>query len=118
MFGAEFLVEGPLSKKSSASFLAMYRYSTIKVFSLLGVDLGTSAIPKYQDFAVKFNLPFQKGGNLSLWALGGESQIDILISEQTDPDEVDLYGENTKDQKFGTNMLVSGATYTLSLIHI
>ena len=62
-----------------------------------------------------FNLPFQKGGNLSLWALGGESQIDILISEQTDPDEVDLYGENTKDQKFGTNMLVSGATYTKPL---
>ena len=72
----------------------------------MGVNLGTSAIPKYQDFAVKFNLPFNKGGNLSLWALGGDSQIDILISEQT-KDEVDLYGENTKDQRFGTNMLVS-----------
>jgi len=115
LFGAEFLVEGPLSINSSASFLAMYRYSTIKAFSLLGVDLGTSAIPKYQDFAVKFNLPFNKGGNLSLWALGGDSQIDILISEQTEQDEVDLYGENTKDQKFGTNMLVSGATYTKPL---
>ena len=115
LFGAEFLVEGPLSKHSSASFLAMYRYSTIKAFSLLGVDLGTSAIPKYQDFAVKFNLPFKKGGNLSLWALGGDSQIDILISEQSEEDGVDLYGENTKDQRFGTNMLVSGATYTKPL---
>ena len=115
LFGAEFLVEGPLSKNSSASFLAMYRYSTIKVFSLLGVNLGTSAIPKYQDFAVKFNLPFKKGGNLSLWALGGDSEIDILISKQTEQDEVDLYGENTKDQRFGTNMLVSGATYTKPL---
>ena len=115
LFGAEFLVEGPLSKHSSASFLAMYRYSTIKAFSLLGVNLGTSAIPKYQDFAVKFNLPFKKGGNLSLWALGGDSQIDILISEQAEEDGVDLYGENTKDQRFGTNMLVSGATYTKPL---
>ena len=115
LFGAEFLVEGPLSKHSSASFLAMYRYSTIKAFSLLGVNLGTSAIPKYQDFAVKFNLPFKKGGNLSLWALGGDSQIDILISEQSEEDGVDLYGENTKDQRFGTNMLVSGATYTKPL---
>ena len=115
LFGAEFLVEGPLSKKSSASFLAMYRYSTIKLFSLMGVNLGTSAIPKYQDFAVKVNLPFEKGGNLSLWSLGGNSNIDILISEQTDPNEVDLYGENTKDQRFGTNMLVSGATYTKPL---
>ena len=115
LFGAEFLAEGPLSKHSSASFLAMYRYSTIKAFSLLGVNLGTSAIPKYQDFAVKFNLPFKKGGNLSLWALGGDSQIDILISEQSEEDGVDLYGENTKDQRFGTNMLVSGATYTKPL---
>lgn len=81
----------------------------------MGVDLGTSAIPKYQDFAVKFNLPFKKGGNLSLWALGGDSQIDILISEQSEEDGVDLYGENTKDQRFGTNMLVSGATYTKPL---
>jgi hypothetical protein len=81
----------------------------------MGVNLGTSAIPKYQDFAVKVNLPFEKGGNLSLWSLGGNSNIDILISEQTDPDEVDLYGENTKDQRFGTNMLVSGATYTKPL---
>ena len=115
LFGAEFLVEGALSKHSSASFLAMYRYSTIKAFSLLGVNLGTSAIPKYQDFAVKFNVPFKKGGNLSLWALGGDSQIDILISEQSEEDGVDLYGENTKNQKFGTNMLVSGATYTKPL---
>jgi hypothetical protein len=93
----------------------MYRYSTIKAFSLLGINLGTSAIPKYQDFAAKVNLPFKNGGNLSMWALGGNSNIDILISEQTDPNEIDLYGENTKDQMFGTNMMVSGFTYTKPL---
>mgnify|MGYP007000271091 CR=1 len=37
------------------------------------------------------------------------------ISEQKDSTEVDLYGENTKDQRFGTGMLVSGATYTKPL---
>ena len=111
LFGAELLVEGPLSKKSGASFLAMYRYSTIKIFSLMGINLGTSAIPKYQDFAVKANIPFKKGGNLALWSMGGNSNIEIIVSEQ-DADEVDLYGENTKDQRFGTGMIVSGATYT------
>jgi hypothetical protein len=39
----------------------------------------------------------------------------FLISEQTDKTKLILYGENTKDQRFGTNMLVSGATYTKPL---
>ncbi len=112
LFGAEFLMEGPLSKKSAASYLVMYRKATLKVFDLLGLDLGTSAIPNYQDFAAKVNLPFEKGGNLSLWAMGGNSNIEILISEQEDSTDIDLYGENTKDQRFGTGMMVGGATYT------
>jgi len=115
LFGAELLMEGPLSKESSASYLLMYRRATLKIFDLLGLDLGTSAIPNYQDFAAKVNLPFKKGGNLSLWALGGNSNIEILISEQTDSTQIDLYGENTKDQRFGTGMLVGGATYTKPL---
>ena len=115
LFGAEFLMEGPLSKNSAASYLFMYRRATLKIFNLLGINLGTSAIPNYQDFAAKINLPFENGGNLSIWSLGGNSNIDILISEQTDPEEIDLYGENTKDQRFGTNMMVSGFTYTKPL---
>mgnify|MGYP003324776302 CR=1 FL=1 len=54
---AEFLAEGSLSKNSAASFLAMYRYSTVKIFSLMGINLGTSAVPKYQDFSDKINKP-------------------------------------------------------------
>ena len=115
LFGAEFLMEGPLSKKSAASYLVMYRKATLKIFNILGLDLGTSAIPNYQDFAAKVNLPFEKGGNLSLWAIGGNSNIEILVSEQTDSTQIDLYGENTKDQRFGTGMLVGGATYTKPL---
>ena len=115
LFGAEFLMEGPLSKKSAASYLVMYRKATLKIFDLLGLDLGTSAIPNYQDFAAKVNLPFEKGGNLSLWAMGGNSNIEILISEQEDSTAIDLYGENTKDQRFGTGMMVAGATYTKPL---
>lgn len=115
LFGAELLVEGPLSKKNGSSFLAMYRYSTIKIFSLIGINLGTSAIPKYQDYAIKANIPFKKGGNLALWSMGGNSDINILISEQTDSTQIDFYGENTKDQRFSTGMMSSGATYTKPL---
>lgn len=110
--GTEILAEGPLSKKHRSSFLAMYRYSTVSLFSALGIDIGTSAVPKYQDFAAKLNFPLDNGGNLAIWGLGGNSNIDILISNQKDTSEVDLYGENTKDQYFGTQMYVGGLTYT------
>ena len=111
LFGAELLMEGPLSKKSPASFLLMYRKATLKAFNILGVDLGTSAIPNYQDFAAKFNLPFKKGGNLAFWAMGGNSNINIMVSKQ-DSTDTELYGENTKDQRFRTAMMVGGLTYT------
>ncbi|CAG5086486.1 TonB-dependent receptor [Parvicella tangerina] len=110
--GTELLAEGPLSKQHRSSFLVMYRYSTLTLFSSLGINIGTSAVPGYQDFAAKFNFPLNNGGNLAIWGLGGKSNIDILISNQKDTSEVDLYGENTKDQYFGTQMYVGGVTYT------
>jgi hypothetical protein len=82
------------------------------MFTSLGIDIGTSAVPQYQDFALKFNFPLNNGGNLAVWGLGGNSKIDILISNQKDTSEVDLYGEQTKDQYFQTNMYVGGLTYT------
>ena len=49
--GVEFGTEGPINGiGENASFLIYYRYSTLKVFDILGLDLGTGgAIPKYQD---------------------------------------------------------------------
>ena len=55
--GTEAMAEGPLSKKTGASYLFAYRYSTVSMFSLLGIDIGTSAVPKYQDLSFKFNFP-------------------------------------------------------------
>ena len=33
LFGGEFLMEGPLSKKSAASYLIMYRRATLAIFN-------------------------------------------------------------------------------------
>lgn len=112
--GTELMLEGPLSKETGSSYLVTYRYSTLSLFSALGIDIGTDAVPKYQDASFKLNFPTKKGGNISVFGLGGASDIDILISEQEKP-EVDLYGENDRDQFFGTSMGVIGATYTKSM---
>ena len=97
--GTEFLAEGPLNKKGTASFLMMGRYSTLSLFKSLGIQLGTDAIPTYGDLAFKFNFKLRKGGNLSFWGMGGKSNIAIMISEKTEY-TTDLYGEGDRDQYF------------------
>ena len=110
LLGTEFLAEGPLNKKGTASFLMMGRYSTLSLFETFGIKLGTDAIPTYGDMAFKFNFKLRKGGNLSLWGMGGKSKIAIMISEKKEY-TTDLYGEGDRDQYFGTSMAVTGFTY-------
>ncbi|MBC7891159.1 MAG: carboxypeptidase-like regulatory domain-containing protein, partial [Sphingobacteriaceae bacterium] len=56
--GFEAGAEGPLSKNSKASYLVNYRYSTLSVFSALGINFGTgSAVPNYQDLNYKIVIP-------------------------------------------------------------
>ncbi|MEO9533594.1 MAG: TonB-dependent receptor [Crocinitomicaceae bacterium] len=108
--GTEGLIEGPLSKKTGASYLVMGRLSTLSLFDKVGFKYGTDAIPGYTDGALKLNFPLKKGGNLSIWSIAGTSSIDILISDQTEPSQ-DAFGEQDRDQLFGTDMAISGVTY-------
>ena len=108
--GTEVLMEGPLSSKSRASYLFMGRYSTLSMFQALGIKIGTSAVPQYGDMAFKLNFPLKKGGQLSVWGMGGMSAIEIMISDQTELTE-ELYGEGDRDQYFSTAMAVGGITY-------
>lgn len=109
--GTEALWEGPLGKRRRATLLANYRYSTAGIFSLLGIDIGTSAVPRYQDGSFRLHFPqVGKGGaSLAVWGIGGKSGVDILISDQVAP-ERNIYGENDRDQYFKTGMGILGVT--------
>ena len=110
--GTEFTAEGPFTKKSKASFLVMYRYSTLSLFGFLGINVGSNAIPAYQDGAFRINIPFKNGAKLAFWGIGGLSNVDILISDQEAPSTVtDIYASNDRDQYFGSNMGVAGMNY-------
>ncbi len=110
--GTELMAEGPLGS-SKASYLATYRYSTLSLFSFLGVNIGTDAVPAYQDAAFRVNFPFKNGGNLSVFGIGGTSSVDIRISDEIAPDTTTLiFGSNDRDQLFTSRMGVVGATYT------
>lgn len=113
LLGTELSAEGPINKEKGSSYLAMYRYSTLGIFSFMGINVGTDAIPQYTDGAFRFNLPLKNGAKLAVWGMGGLSFIDIVLSEATEPDSSTLiYGSNDRDQYFRTQMGVGGLTYT------
>ncbi len=111
--GTELLAEGPLSKKGKASYLAMYRYSTLKLFQFLGIEIGTDAVPSYQDGAFRLQLPGRNGSVFSVFGIGGISDIQFRISEQERPDESTLiYGQNDRDQHFASQLGIIGTSFT------
>jgi len=95
--GFELGAEGPFSKKSKASYVANYRYSTLGVFQKLGIDFGTgSNTPIYHDLNFKITMPTRKGKWI-LFGLGGMSEIDLLGSEADLEGDGDLYGSENLD---------------------
>lgn len=105
--GFEFGAEGPFSKKSNASFLVDYRYSTMAVMDAIGLNAGTgSSVPQYQDLTLKINLPTKKAGRFVLYGIGGTSFIQIWDSKKED-DEAS-YGLVGTDTDFGSDMGVVG----------
>jgi len=108
--GLELGAEGPFSKKSNASYLINYRYSTLAVMSALGLDLGAgTAIPQYQDLTFKLNFPTKKAGRFNVWGIGGVSYIEFLATDKVD--STNLFSNNTKDSRFDSKTAVLGGSH-------
>ncbi|MFN8231795.1 MAG: carboxypeptidase-like regulatory domain-containing protein [Bacteroidia bacterium] len=111
VLGTEIALEGPISKKTGASYLMTYRYSTLKLFSSVNFNIGTSAVPGYQDMGLRLNFPTKKAGVFSFSSIGGLSDIKIILSKQTKR-PTELYGDLNKDQYFSSNMGVGILNHT------
>lgn len=109
--GTEAMAEGPINKKKGSSYLMTYRYANLWLFKKAGIDIGTQAVPKYQDAFFRFNFPQKDGASFSLWGFGGTSTVDILISEQNVEDR-NIFGSNDRDQYYTSKVAVAGATYS------
>lgn len=109
--GFEGGIEGPLSKKHNSSFLINYRYSTLAIFTKIGLEFGIGdAVPKYQDCSYKFNFPTEKFGDFSFWGVGGLSYIELLDSKR-DTTRLDLYTIGGYDTYYGTRSGVTGFSH-------
>ncbi|WP_431211577.1 carboxypeptidase regulatory-like domain-containing protein [Puia sp. P3] len=69
--GFEATVEGPLNNKNNgAAYLASYRYSFAQVAQSLGINIGTKAVPKYQDWAFNITSGASRAGKFSFFGMG------------------------------------------------
>ncbi|MBL4587390.1 MAG: TonB-dependent receptor [Flavobacteriales bacterium] len=110
--GVELGAEGPFSKKSGASYLINFRYSTLALFALGGVDFGTGdAIPQYSDLSFKVRVPTKKAGIFELFGMGGISSIDFIASK-ADTAADNFYSQGGLDIYDRTKTGVVGFSHT------
>lgn len=83
VLGVEASTEGYFSKKSKASYLVNYRYSTLALMQQFVPSLDV--MPKYQDLSFNIHLP-SKAGDFGIFGLGGtnvaEGDIPVADSSQ------------------------------------
>jgi len=103
--GLEATTEGPFSKKSDASYLVGYRYALAGVAQTLGVNIGTTATPSYQDLSFKLNSGTTKFGKFSMYGILATSSIAIGGGSTNT-----LYG-NGNEVDFGSEIGIVGINH-------
>ncbi|MCP3930446.1 MAG: TonB-dependent receptor [Bacteroidetes bacterium] len=74
VLGLEAALEGPFKKGNRASYLVNYRYSTLGLFTKLGINIvDKDEETTYQDVSFKVNIPTEKAGTFSFYGIGGLS---------------------------------------------
>ena len=75
--GIEAMTEGPISKSNGSSYLIGYRYSLAGIAQAIGINIGTTSTPTYQDLSFKINSGDTKLGRFTLFGILAASSIAI-----------------------------------------
>ncbi len=75
--GLEATTEGPINKEKGSSYLVGYRYGLASIAQAVGVNIGTTATPSYQDLSFKLNSGTSKFGKFSMFGILASSTINI-----------------------------------------
>ncbi len=120
--GFEGMIEGPIQGTKNGSFIIAGRYSFLGAATALGLDIGTNAVPNYQDLSFKFNFGRTPLGQFTLFGIGGTSDIEFLHDET---DDQDLFAQQDEDafadSQFGVlglkhNLLLNDKSYVRTVI--
>jgi ethanolamine utilization microcompartment shell protein EutS len=111
--GLEAMAEGPLSKsKNGSSYLLGYRYSFAQIARTIGLNIGTGATPKYQDWVFNFSTAKGKAGRLNFFGMGGISNIDFIGK---DLDSADFYSRQDQDAYNKNYIIHFGLKHTIDI---
>jgi hypothetical protein len=75
VIGTDLTAEGPFSKKSDASYLVNYRYSSLDLLNAAGIKIAGDAVPKFQDMTFNIHVPTKRAGTFQIFGIGGMSNI-------------------------------------------
>ncbi len=103
--GLEAMTEGPINKAKGSSYVIAYRYSFTGLAQAMGLSVGTTATPFYQDLSFKINGGYTKIGRFTLFGLGGKSKIDFNHAKI---DSTDLFADPTRDSYFTSDIGLVG----------
>lgn len=103
--GLEAMTEGPINKEKGSSYLIAYRYSFTGFAQSLGIKVGTTATPFYQDISFKVNSGNTKLGKVTLFGIGGKSKIEFKHDKV---DSTDLFADPTTDSYFTSDLGLVG----------
>ena len=110
--GLEAMTEGPINKSKGSSYLIAYRYSFTGLAQKIGLPIGTTATPYYQDISFKINSGNGKLGKFTLFGLAGKSTIDFLHNEI---DTTDLFADPSRDSYFTSSLALIGARHFIKV---
>jgi hypothetical protein len=119
--GFEGAMEGPINK-GKGSFVVAYRHSFAEVAQAAGLNVGTTATPKYKDLTFNVDFGNTKAGKFSIFGIGGHSNIDFLGAEI---DTTDLFADPNENaynvSKFGVlgvkhNLLLNDHSYIRTVL--
>ncbi len=110
--GLEAMFEGPLGKKKGATYLLGYRYSFAQIAKTIGLNIGTGATPKYQDWVYNFSTAKGKAGKLNFFGMGGLSNIRFIGKEL---DSKDFYSRQDQDAYNNNYILHFGVKHTIDI---
>lgn len=111
LIGVDLAAEGPINKQQGSSFLVNYRYSTVGLLGLMGVDFNGESIT-YQDLAFNLHFPTKRAGTFSVFGMGGLSSNFFTGPRE---DSLRLVQKDRFDIGFLSNMGATGLTHKLLL---
>ncbi|SDE10659.1 TonB-dependent Receptor Plug Domain [Dyadobacter soli] len=111
LIGLDIAAEGPISKKSKASYLVNYRYSFTGLLGAMGVNFGGEDI-RFQDLSFNLNFPTKKAGSFTVFGLGGVSSN--TFKAEADSTKWEFY-KDSHNIIYKNKMGAAGVTHALPI---